>query len=91
MRAMKAAERTHVEAIGESKFASALAKASMVIRMDSRLTGLDKIREPLALQAALEATGFEKKPFTLGKTEIPADTYEICNELLNKAKAAVND
>lgn len=88
MRPMKANEKEHVAQIGEAKFQAALAKATMVVRTDSRLTGLDKIREPLAYQAALEATGFERRGFTLGKKEIPTDCMAICEELLTKAREA---
>ncbi len=88
MRGMKADEKAHVEKIGEKKFSDALAKASLCVRMDSRLTGIDKIREPLAYQAALEATGFERRRFTIGKKEIPADAMAVCEDLLTKARAA---
>jgi len=90
MRAMKADEKAHVAEIGEARFNAALAKAAMVIRMDSRLTGLDKLREPLAYQAAMEGTGFERRGFTIGKKEIPPDCMAICEELLNKAREAVS-
>lgn len=88
MRPMKANEKEHVAQIGEAKFQTALAKATMVVRTDSRLTGLDKIREPLAYQAALEATGFERRGFSLGRKEIPADCMAICEDLLEKAREA---
>lgn len=88
MRAMRADEKAHVAAVGEPKFNSALAKATMVVRMDGRLTGLDKLREPLAYQAAMEATGFERRGFTIGKKEIPPDCMAICEELLEKAREA---
>jgi hypothetical protein len=85
---MKANERDHIKAIGQSKFDAALAKASFCVRSDARLTGLDKIREPLAFEAALRATGFEHRAFTLGKKEIPGDLMQIIDELLPKAEAA---
>ena len=37
----------------------ALAAASLSVRLQPKLVGLDKIREPLAVRAALRATGCE--------------------------------
>lgn len=88
MRPLKADEKHHIEEVGESKFQAALAKATMVVRMDSRLTGLDKIREPLAFEAALVATGFLPRGFSIGKKEIPADCMAVCEDLLAKATEA---
>lgn len=88
MRPLKADERDHVEAVGAKKFAEALAKTSMCVRMDSRLTGIDKIREPLAYEAALVATGFPPRGFSLGRKEMPQDLMALCDDLLAKAIAA---
>ena len=46
----------HIKTVG-AKWPAALAAASMSVRTNSRLVGLDKIRLPLAEQAALRATG----------------------------------
>lgn len=55
-------------------FAKALAAASFVIRCDSRLTGLDKIRTPLAYHAALAATNFrDKADVPITGFAVPAD------------------
>ena len=82
---MKKIEKDHIAAFGEERFAKVLAKTSMVVRQDSRLTGLDKIRIPLAFEAALCASGFPPRGFSLGKTEIPEATMRICEDLLAKA------
>lgn len=55
---MKKSEANFIEA-NKHRFATALAKASMSIRTNSRLVGLDKIREPMAFAAALRALDFE--------------------------------
>lgn len=55
---MKKSEANFIDA-NKERFAAALAKASMSVRSNSRLIGLDKIREPLAFQAALRALNFE--------------------------------
>lgn len=86
---MKAAERDHIEEFGEEKFERALIAARMEIRKSSKLVGLDKIREPLALAAAFHATGHGEHVFSLGRNiEITAAIYEICTPLLKDATEA---
>lgn len=82
---MNTAERLHIKKVGQSKFDEVLAKTTMVIRRDASLIGLDTIRVPLAFEAALRTTGFEKRGFSLGKTEMSGDLLAICEELLEKA------
>ena len=68
---MKKSEREHVSAVGPKRWAVVLAATSLSVRQNSKLIGLDKIREPLAVQAALKATGYGNQifqlPFTAGK------------------------
>lgn len=52
----KKSENDHIAALGD-KWPLALAAASMSVRLDPKLVGLDKIRGPLAISAALKATG----------------------------------
>jgi hypothetical protein len=82
------AQNDHIKAVGRVKFELALANATMAVRSDNRLVGLDKIRVPLAFQAALEATGYPKQPFMLGRQEMSAELQAICNSILDKARAA---
>lgn len=53
---IKKSEQKHMEALGP-RWSQAVAAASLVIRMSPKLMGLDKIREPMAISAALCATG----------------------------------
>ena len=53
---IKKSEQTHIDGLGD-KWTRALAKASLSVRLNPKLVGLDKIREPLATRAALKATG----------------------------------
>ena len=83
---MKKIEEDHITAVGLATFDAAHAKATIAVRSDGRLVGLDKIRKPLAFEAALLATGFPPRGFSLGKTiEMPADMQAICEETLKKA------
>lgn len=52
---MKRSEQQHIDSLGERR--AAIAAASLSIRQDSKLVGLDKIRGPMAIAAALKATG----------------------------------
>lgn len=54
--AIKTSERKHIETLGR-RWSDALAAASLSIRLNPKLIGLDKIRDPLALAATLKATG----------------------------------
>lgn len=53
---IKKSEQKHMDELGD-KFKRELAAASLVVRTNPKLVGLDKIREPLAIAAALNATG----------------------------------
>jgi hypothetical protein len=53
---LKPTEEQHIKSLGD-KWSRALAAASMSVRTDSKLVGLDKIRQPLAIVATLKATG----------------------------------
>lgn len=53
---IKKPEELHIKALGEN-WPRALAIASLSIRQNSKLVGLDKIRDPMAVCAALKATG----------------------------------
>ena len=86
---MKKIESDHIETVGGAVFDAALAKAAMQIRQDRRLVGLDKIRIPLAFEAALLATGFPPRGFSLGKTvEMTVEMQAICEEVLKLAVGA---
>jgi hypothetical protein len=86
---MKKDEELHIETIGDEKFDAALAKATIEVRQDRRLVGLEKIRQPLAFEAALLATGFPRRGFSLGKGQtMTVEIMEICEEVLKKATDA---
>ena len=58
---MLQSEQEHIAKIGEERFHKHLVLANMEVRSDARLVGLDKIREAIAFQAALQATGFRRR------------------------------
>lgn len=53
---LKTSEQEHIKALGHN-WSRVLAAASLSVRLDPKLVGLDKIRAPLAIRAALKATG----------------------------------
>lgn len=55
---ISSAAQDHIKALGP-KWDRALAIASMSVRQNSKLIGLDKSRQPLAIAAALAGTGWE--------------------------------
>jgi hypothetical protein len=57
MRAKKADDE-HIKKLGE-RWPEAVAAASLSVRTNTKLVGLDKIRNDLVLQAAFHATGLE--------------------------------
>ncbi|MCZ7564714.1 MAG: hypothetical protein M5U08_13820 [Burkholderiales bacterium] len=87
---MTSDERKHVERIGAAAWAAALARASLVVRSDTRLIGLDRIRAPLAHHAALRATGFLARPVfpKVVSAHMTGEMQRICDELLARAIAA---
>lgn len=84
-------DEEHIKSFGEKKFERAVALASFEIRQDSRLTGLDKIREVLAFEAAMQATGNGERPLIIprGCGEGIQQTQDICEELLKRAVESV--
>lgn len=83
-------EKNHARAIGQ-RFDDALARATMLVRSSGKLTGLDKIRAPIAWRAALKATGYEfdVDGFVFPKSvESTAEITEIASELYDRAVTA---
>lgn len=86
---MTADEQKHIDKIGLLTFERALAAASLCVRMDARLTGLDKLRGPLAHAAALRATGFRCRPiYPRVMMAHMGAAQAIIDDLLPKAEAA---
>lgn len=85
------AEKSHISAQGK-KFDDALARATMCVRSCGKLTGLDKVRAPIAWKAALKATGyeFETDGFVLPASagELTAEINDIAAELFVRAVEA---
>lgn len=76
-------EKEHIAEIGEDKFEHAVGRALFRLRQDGRLVGLDKIRNAVAREAALQATGFPKRPLNLPKAcgEMTISMREIIDGL----------
>lgn len=91
---IKKAEEAHIK---ECKvWSAALAAATMSVRTNTKLIGLDKIREPLAFQAALRATGCPDMPegFILPAHGVGVHTQEIievCAAAYDAALEAARD
>lgn len=84
-------ERKHVRE-HESEFFKALTAATFVIYKNTELVCMDKIRRPMALKAALKATGYDivgfMPPRDAGKPYI--ETVAVTDRLFDAAlKAAV--
>jgi hypothetical protein len=93
----KKSPEKHIEEIGEKKYWLAHDHAMMVIRLNApKLVGLSKIRDAMAKEAALRATGFGDRPFTLPKScgEPNGDIYTIIEAIMpaaiEAARAAVS-
>jgi hypothetical protein len=87
---LKPTEERHIKSLGD-KWSRALAAASMSIRTDSKLVGLDKIRQPLAIVAALKATGAaDREGFVIPKSAGPPHygIQEVVDAAFHAAVAA---
>lgn len=93
---MSEKEQEHIRAVGD-RWPLVLEATSRVVRSNPKLIGLDKIRRPLAEDAALKATGFElqifKMPRGAGRPGVTDDTKnptidEIVREVFDNAVAA---
>jgi hypothetical protein len=82
---LKAPEQEHIAAVGD-RWAAILAATTLSVRQNSKLVGLDKIREPLATQAALKATGYEIPGFFIPKAA--GGAYVGTQEVVDAAFAA---
>src|SRR5215471_8833994 len=87
LKAGELSPQQHITKVGPRKYAHALALARFSVRQDSRLTGLDKIRNAIAKEAALRATGYMRRPFIIPRNAGRADQdiQNIADELLEKA------
>jgi len=88
--AKRKSEKKHLEEIGEDRYWRAFDRAQMVCRQNPKLVGLTKIRDAIAHEAALQATGFDPRPFSLPKIcgEPTVAMQEIVDALLPEAIAA---
>ena len=77
-------EKKHLEKIGEQAYWRAFDRAQMACRQNQKLVGLSKIRDAIAHEAALQATGLDPKPFSLPKACGPAthSMQAIVDEML---------
>lgn len=64
-----------------ARFERALTAATIAARQDSRLVGLDKIREPLAWHAALKAIGYEDNGVPLTGFAVPPSAGTVTTEI----------
>lgn len=63
----------HIKKVGNAAYARAFVYARVAVRQDDHLIGLDKIREAIAREAALRATGYPHRPFILPRNAGRAD------------------
>jgi hypothetical protein len=89
------AEWKHVES-HEQDYVAAYLRAMLCIKGDRRFVGLDLVRDTLAHEAALCATGFEDKKYGFNRPlRLPDDAgeptpefLEMCEQMLAVAKEA---
>lgn len=84
---MLKSEQDHISKYGEDKFHKVLVVCNMTVRSDARFIGLDKIRSQIAFQAALQATGYERRALKLSKDcgTMEEPTQRAADELFGKA------
>jgi len=83
---VKSSEADHIKRLG-AWWNTALAATTMSVRQNAKLVGLDKIREPIAMQAALKATGCKSvMGFNLPKNA--GEPFRDIEDLVNSAFAA---
>jgi hypothetical protein len=71
------AEEKYIAKVGRGLFAAEMAKAALVLRADSRLVGLDRIRTALAREMALRKLGFTARPFKVPLKDLEKPTQEM--------------
>jgi len=90
-RTKKPSIKDHLQKVGAETFNLAYDHAMRAIReTDAHFVGLKHLRDEIAYEAALRATGYPHLPFTPSKGcgEMVAQTMDIINELLPRATAA---
>lgn len=80
---IKATEKEHIDAVGD-RWHRVFAATTIAVRSSSKFTGLDKLREPMALQAALKATGFGNPGLIIPRT---AGDNRFCQEIAGEVFA----
>jgi hypothetical protein len=79
-------EKKHILEVGRERFHKSLVLANMCVRADSRFVGLDRIRNRIVHQAALQATGYPRAPLSLTDLgHIPAETQQAADEVFARA------
>jgi hypothetical protein len=92
-RLLSSSDRKHMRAYNW-RFEAAYAAALLLAHSDGRLTGLDRFRRQLALEAAMRATGAEhKRPAVPTKECGPLTTgaVEILDDLLPRLVEAARE
>ena len=90
---IKKVQEQHIKSVGEARFNSALGAATLSVRNCRSLVGLDKLRDPIAFEAAMRATGADPVPLSLDGIQkhwsaVTQDFQEMCEKLLEEATAA---
>ena len=80
---VKASEKEHIDAVGD-RWPRVIAAVTIAVRSSPKFTGLDKVREPLALQAALKATGYGNPGLILPRT---AGDNRFCQDVADEVFA----
>lgn len=89
----RAAIDDHIKAFGPEKFERLYALAMYQIRQDRHFVGMNRIREAMATEAALRASGFPPTPFVAGTKDKPAsqEVQDICDGLLEVAVKSASE
>ena len=82
-------EQRHIQQFGKAAFQKRLVLANMCVRSDRRFIGMDKIRNRIAMQAALQATGYRRAPLKLTDLgHVDGPVQAAADELFMQAIAA---
>jgi hypothetical protein len=91
---MKPSDQKHIDKVGLDVFNRAVGQAMVRLSQDARLLAATKLREDLAFEMALLATGAERRPFALAKRSnerrygVPTkEMQDIIDHHLNEAAA----
>jgi hypothetical protein len=85
-------EKAHIDAVGLDAFDHAVGRARLRLAQNGKLLGAPKLRQELAEQMAIIATGGPRRPFSLAKHQrrfgkATQEMQDIVDHYLNTTEA----